>query len=143
MARDKTTDTGAMTAHLVDHTRQQAKVDFGRRLQRATAKKAWRQIDLARHSGIGKDSISNYIKGKSVPTRESIERLAASLGVSPHDLWPNYSGEVAILNIQKLERDPSNVDFAFIHINTRVRYTTGLKLMKILDDEISDAANAS
>lgn len=141
MARDNTTDAGTLV-HIADHAQQQMRADFGRRLGRAIAKKAWRQSDLARHSGVGKDSVSNYINGKSAPTRVSLERMASALGVSANDLWPNYAGEVAIPHIQKLERDSSNVDFGFIHINARVRYNTGLKLMKILDDEISDVANS-
>lgn len=142
MAGDTTTDAGALTAHITDRARQQAKIEFGKRLQRAIAKKAWRQSDLARHSGVGKDSISNYVQGRTVPTRDNIDRMALALGVAPNDLWPNYANEVTVLNIQKMERDPSNVDFAFVHINMRVRYGTAVKLMKLLDDEISDVANA-
>ena len=48
--------------------------EFARRLEHLLMQKAWRQVDLSRASGIGRDSISTYLKGKTVPSRLSYRR---------------------------------------------------------------------
>lgn len=64
------------------------KREFARRLHQAMRAKDWRQSDLARASGMPKDSISQYYNGKIFPTAFSLEKVARALGVQPTDLMP-------------------------------------------------------
>jgi len=140
MARDKTTDSGSELAIVADDARQQAKADFGRRLHKAMIKKGWRQSDLARHSDIGKDSVSNYVNGRTVPTRQNIERLSQVLGMAPNDLWPGYDGSMeGRRNVLTFRVDPEDPAFAFVVIDSRLPVDLALKLLNMAKDTPSVA----
>ena len=140
MARDKTTDSGSELALVADDARQQAKADFGRRLHKAMIKKGWRQSDLARHSDIGKDSVSNYVNGRTVPTRQNIERLSQVLGMAPNDLWPGYDGSMeGRRNVLTFRVDPEDPAFAFVVIDSRLPVDLALKLLNMAKDTPSVA----
>lgn len=142
MARDKTTDSGSELAIVADDARQQAKADFGRRLHKAMIKKGWRQSDLARHSEIGKDSISNYVNGRTIPTRQNIERLAQVLALAPNDLWPGYDGSMeGRRNVLTFRVDPEDPGYAFVVIDSRLPVDLALKLLNLAKDTTS-VANA-
>lgn len=143
MARDKTTETGSELALVADDARQQAKVDFGRRLHKAMIKKGWRQSDLARHSQIGKDSISNYVNGRTVPTQQNIEKLAQVVSVSPNDLWPGYDGSMeGRRNVLTFRLDPEDPAFAFVVIDSRLPIDLALKLLALAKDTANNVAHA-
>ena len=60
---------------------------FGERLQAARKRKNMLQLELAKASGISVRSIQNWESGLRRPSNiESIEKLAAALGVSTSDL---------------------------------------------------------
>lgn len=143
MARDRTTETGSELALVADETRQQAKADFGRRLHKLMVKKGWRQSDLARHSAIGKDSISNYVNGRTVPTQQNIEKLAQVVGASPNDLWPGYDGSMeGRRNVLTFRADPEDPAFAFVVIDSRLPIDLALKLLALAKDSTPHAAHA-
>ena len=66
---------------------------FARRLEHLLMQKAWRQVDLSRASGIGRDSISTYLKGKTVPSRLSLQKMAKVFQIEPDQLYPNYAAD--------------------------------------------------
>lgn len=143
MAKDKSTETGSELALVADDARQQAKTDFGRRLHKAMIKKGWRQSDLARHSGIGKDSVSNYVNGRTVPTQQNIEKLAQVVGVSPNDLWPGYDGSMeGRRNVISFRVDPEDSAFAFVVIDSRLPVDLALKILGLAKDTSVNAAHA-
>ncbi|HYD31739.1 MAG TPA: helix-turn-helix transcriptional regulator [Azospirillaceae bacterium] len=45
--------------------------------------------DLGKASGIDTTALARYEAGEDFPTPKEIERLAAALGVAPHDLDPS------------------------------------------------------
>lgn len=143
MARKPTTE-GSDTAFVAAHERQHMKAEFKKRVHRAMTKKEWNQSDLGRHSGLGKDSISKYLSEQTVPSRSSIEKLARALNVTANDLWPNYDGSASkqAFTQQRTERDPADPQYAFLYVNVRIRYDVAVAINKILDAEISNAANA-
>jgi transcriptional regulator with XRE-family HTH domain len=51
------------------------------------AARGWNRAQLARASGLGKSSISDYERGVKTPTLRSLHRIAAALGVSAADLF--------------------------------------------------------
>jgi transcriptional regulator with XRE-family HTH domain len=63
--------------------------DFGARLKHYLKLKHWNQSDLARATGLGRDSISTYIAGTVRPTPKNLVKLSQALGVQPADLLPD------------------------------------------------------
>ena len=51
---------------------------------------------LAKKSGIGRDYLSRYIRGHSLPTPKQAEALAESLELRPYELYED--GEIAFFN---------------------------------------------
>ena len=62
---------------------------FGRRIKELIDGKGWTQSDLARVSSLPRDSISVYVRGKSLPLPDSLAKLCNALGVKPEDLLPS------------------------------------------------------
>jgi transcriptional regulator with XRE-family HTH domain len=63
--------------------------DFGARLKHYLKLKHWNQSDLARATGLGRDSISTYIGGTVRPTPKNLVKISQALGVQPADLMPD------------------------------------------------------
>lgn len=67
---------------------EKIKMNIGRRIQEKLFEIGWKQADLARESGLGRDSISLYIRGKNLPGAQSLKSVADALGCTPEDLAP-------------------------------------------------------
>ena len=61
--------------------RELTKQEFGRRLHGLMLAKDWNQSDLGKAAGLGRDSVSTYIRGLTFPTTRALRRLADALGV--------------------------------------------------------------
>ncbi|WP_145109084.1 helix-turn-helix domain-containing protein [Cereibacter sediminicola] len=64
------------------------RVAIGRRIQAALDEKGWKQSELAKRAGVGRDSISLYIRGKNSPTHASLVKVARALGKDIGDIAP-------------------------------------------------------
>lgn len=64
------------------------KAQFGRRLQRLLLAKGMNQSDFARAAGLERNSISSYVRGKSIPNALSLKKISDALRVKPTDLIP-------------------------------------------------------
>jgi transcriptional regulator with XRE-family HTH domain len=77
--------------------------EFGRKLEQAMLKKDWSQSDLSAKVwgrttdsrgydvAKGRDRISAYIKGQSVPTPKNLKKIADALSMTPDELLPPAS----------------------------------------------------
>ena len=113
-----------------DHERE----DFARKLKRLTAKRGWNQSELSRRSGIGRDVISGYVRGKHLPDLANQGRLAQALGVPIEDLFP----EMAPLEAPErsgLEFKAFDDGTALLRVNRRVPLAIALEVLKLLSDE--------
>ena len=63
--------------------------EFGTRFYKLMLARQWNQSDLARYADLPRASISVYIRGESLPTRASLEKIAAAFSMEPEELWPN------------------------------------------------------
>lgn len=61
-------------------------VSVWRRIERLAEARGWRQIDLARQSGVRQSAISKWKRGTQEPDRKSLVKIAAALGVSVDQL---------------------------------------------------------
>lgn len=122
-------------AHL---TKQQ----FGKRLYEQMLKKGWTQSELGRQADLPRDSISVYIRGRSLPTPASLKKLADALGVEETELLPNYVESAIDDDTPMLEMkiSPNAPNTAWLRVNRLVTVATAMKVLQLL--EADDATEA-
>jgi transcriptional regulator with XRE-family HTH domain len=108
--------------------------EFGRRLYNFMMQKMYSQSDLARASGMGRDSISQYVRGRSVPSPKNLVKLADALDVEVDVLFPNYNAqsnaiEQPTLELKSIEADAEHF---WLRINMKVPAEKALAVMQIL-----------
>lgn len=108
--------------------------EFGRRLSSLMLAKEWNQSELGRAAGIGRDSISTYINGKTWPTPLALSKLSKALGVTPEELLPN-----AIAEAMEVEHPAFSVreavghpDRVWLTINQAVPFGVATDIMALL-----------
>ena len=117
------------------------KQEFGKRLYQLMIRKGWHQSELARQSGLPRDSISVYIRGRSLPTPASLKQLATALGVSGEELLPNHVESAIDEDHPSIEFkvSPNMPDKAWLRVNRLVSVRAALKIMDILEnDNVAD-----
>jgi transcriptional regulator with XRE-family HTH domain len=114
--------------------------EFGRRLQQKILSKGWRQSDLARATGIGKDSISHYIRGRSLPSPKALDSMAKALGVSVTDLLPNAPAAAMDEELPAIElrQAAGHPELVWLRVNRAMSFATAAKIIDLLraDDEL-------
>lgn len=84
--------------------KSEVRIAFGKRLREILAEKGWSQADLARRAStllpdpgrdIGRDMISNYINGVTLPRADSLHAIAKALDMSPKDLLSDEAPIIA------------------------------------------------
>ena len=110
------------------------RAEFGKRLQSLMLKKGWNQSELARKVGIGRDSVSQYVRGRSIPSPANLNKLAGILGIEKDVLFPNYDAqtnaiEAATLEIKSIDSDAEHM---WLRVNMKVPAEKALEVLKIL-----------
>lgn len=125
------------------------KMEFARRLQAQMILKGWNQSELARRasallpkpvkgqkrgaSGIGRDSISHYMRGKMLPLPVYLDALAKALGVRPEDLMPTAAP--GMIEAPPFEMKGMPGGRMYLRINRTVSSSTAAKIMELLSKE--------
>jgi transcriptional regulator with XRE-family HTH domain len=120
--------------------RDQIKIDFAKRLQKAMIDKGWNQSELARRASnylpkgqtLGRDNVSHYVRAVALPRPTQLAALAKSLGLSPADLLPTIpsaSQKAPPFDMRQLE--DGNV---WLRVNQPVSFDQALKIMQILQE---------
>lgn len=112
------------------------KQEFGRRLQGLMMAKDWTQSDLARASGMGRDSISKYINAISFPTPLALKKLAESLGVTKEELLPNalmqaLDDEHPAVELKQAAGHP---DKAWLRVNRAVPFDVAARIVALINE---------
>ena len=125
-----TPEPATMPEHL---TKQQ----FGRRLFSLMMAKGWRQSELARQADLPRDSISTYVRGRSLPTPHNLARLSKALGVKPEALLPNHV-ESAIDNDNpsfEMRASPNAPNVVWLRVNRAVSLSTAVKIAELIQGD--------
>ena len=124
------TETAEAPRHLT-------KQEFGRRLYKLMTEKGMHHAELARRSGLPRNNISTYINGRSLPSQQSLTKLAKVLGVTADELLPNRL-EMAIrgeqmpdLSMKSSIADPSR---SWLTINREVPTSVAARIIGILEE---------
>jgi DNA-binding Xre family transcriptional regulator len=67
-------------------TEEQFRTEFGNRLYRMMMCKNVTQLELSERTGIPQPRISNYIRGKNIPSFYNIDKISKALGCTLDDL---------------------------------------------------------
>ena len=140
MSRDARTHIVNDAAPLGDDvttSRALSKEEFGRRLYKLMAAKGWRQAELARRAGIGRDSVSTYINGRSTPTQQNLDGLSRALGVPSNVLLPNHTASAIATDKPEFEIrvSPGDPSKAWVKLDRLVSFDTATRIGELLRDE--------
>lgn len=114
-----------------------SKEEFGRRVYRAMVAKGMSQSDLHRSTGLTRDSISGYVRGRSFPGPINLHKLADALGVEANSLLPNPEHQAIREDTPSFEMRISNADpnKALLRVNRIVKPETAAKVVAILNED--------
>jgi len=76
---------------------------IGTRLKKLREDKSLSQGDIEKRTGLLRCYISRVENGHTVPSLETLERLAAALEIPLHQLFFEADGEVVLPNLSKLQ----------------------------------------
>lgn len=113
------------------------KQEFGQRIYRLMLANGWNQSQLAKRADLPRDSISTYIRGVTMPTPQSVKKLADVLNVEPHELMPNHV-ESAIEHDEpaiEIRASASAPGISWLRINRAVSTATALKIAMLLEGD--------
>ena len=113
------------------------KAEFGKRLFDLMQQKGWNQSELAKRADMGRDSVSTYIRGRSVPSPQNLEKLSNALNVKPEELYPNYEANSAAIDepLFQLKQVNDESNMMWLTINMKVDSEKAIAVMKILNDK--------
>lgn len=120
--------------------RRLTKTEFGRRVYNRMLELSLHQAELARAAGLPRDSISNYVNGRSLPTPANLEKLAKALRVDKDKLLPNMA-EAALQNDTngfELRMSAADPKKSWLRIDRLVSTTTAIKIAGLLNDDVAD-----
>jgi transcriptional regulator with XRE-family HTH domain len=120
--------------------RDTRKQDFADKLMALLAQRNMSQADLARATGLGKDSISTYCRGQNLPSPKARQALADALGVAPGYFFQATVGETPeadgmMVDFRQVAGQPGRV---WLKVNRSMSFATGAKIIALIEAE--DAA---
>lgn len=125
-----------------DAPRDVARQEFASRLQRAMTERGWNQSELARRATehledgvIGRDSVSGYIRGKSLPSPSYLLALSKALNKDPEEILPSRGQSISSAKLPPLDVRDLGDNRVWMRVNQAVDWSDALKIMQILKGE--------
>lgn len=123
--------------------REGALVEFASRLQRAMVEKGWNQSEFAREASkhlppgatLGRDSMSQYIRGISFPSPVNLKAIAEAIGAKPADLLPTRGVKSAADTMAPVSVRDVGGENAWLRINQQVPWDKAVKILAILKED--------
>jgi transcriptional regulator with XRE-family HTH domain len=119
------------------HARDLARVELSRRLSSLLLDRDMNQSDLARASGVPREQISAYVRGRSFPTPLSLKRISVALGLDVTALLPEtealvHEDDVPSFQIVQLSGRPG---IAMLKVFQAVTMDQALRIAAILAEK--------
>lgn len=121
--------------------------EFGRRLQARMNQLGWNQSELSRRAtahlpapakgqvqghSLGRDRISNYIRGKYLPRPDALDALAKALKCKAEDLMPHKGVPSVVEELPAMEMRSVDGHRVAMRINRTVSQKTATEIMALL-----------
>ena len=111
------------------------KQEFAKRLYKIIVARNLTQSEVARLAEIGRDSISQYVRGMSIPKPRTLVKIAEALKVEPEELFPNYQAasveeELPEQNFKGVTGDPEHM---WVRLNIKLPKAKALEVMRIIN----------
>lgn len=115
--------------------RTKRNLEFGKRIYKTVVDMGITQSDLARMSGLGRDSISQYIRGKSVPTPVNLNKLAKALNMEANELYPQYESNAFGTESlsQEMRAVPGDPDHMWLRVDMKVPTAVALEVLQLVN----------
>lgn len=125
-----------------DAPKEAIKIEFARKLQQRMTAKDMRQADLARairrqlpkDTKFNRDTISVYIRGKSLPNPVYLEAIARALGCTSDELMPSRGLPSASDVAPPLDMRQTSDGNIWLRVNQGVSMEVAAKIMQLLRD---------
>lgn len=115
------------------------KAELAKRLQQAIVEKGWNQSELARRAAIhmpdkifGRDNVSNYIRGASLPGPGHLKALARALGKDPLDLLPTRGMPSVEDKVPAFDMRDVGGGQVWLRVNQAVSWDVATQIMGLL-----------
>lgn len=133
---DELPEGGMLPKHLT-------KQEFGRRLYTLMIGRGWNQSELARQADLPRDSISTYVRGRTLPTPKSLQALAKALDMTPADLLPNAVESAVDEDMPSIEMrvSTSAPGAAWLRVNRLVSLQTAAEVIRIIEADRAASHN--
>lgn len=112
------------------------KQEFAKRLYKIIVARNLTQSEVARLAEVGRDSISQYVRGMSIPKPRTLVKIAEALKVEPEELFPNYQAasveeELPEQNFKGVTGDPEHM---WVRLNIKLPKAKALEVMRIINE---------
>lgn len=115
------------------------KAEFAKRLQAAMVERGWNQSELARRAALhtvdkkfGRDNVSGYIRGTSLPGPAHLAALGKALKVEPRELVPMRGMPSVDEKVPALDAKDLGNGTVWLRINQAVEWPTAVQVMNLL-----------
>lgn len=132
-----TTKPSPLSSDVIEHgNRSSTKEEFAKRLYKAMENKGWTQSQLARYAGLNRDAISTYIRGRSIPSPDSLSKMAKVLDVKAEDLLPKYFESAAQEQPTRMELKEIHGEsgYMWLKINMRLPRDIAIKVFMLINE---------
>jgi transcriptional regulator with XRE-family HTH domain len=116
--------------------RHLVKAEFAKRLYSKIMERGWTQSEFARNCDLARDAISTYVRGRSIPSPQALEKMAAVLSVRPEELLPNYYESAHTRQEPTFElRDvPNDEGYMWIKLNMRLPKKVAMQIFMLAQE---------
>lgn len=116
--------------------RHVVKAEFAKRLYNKIAERGWTQSEFARNCDLARDAISTYVRGRSIPSPQALEKMASVLRVRPEELLPNYYEAAHAKQEPMFElRDvPNEEGYMWLRLNMRLPKKIAMQIFMLAQE---------
>jgi len=116
--------------------RHLVKAEFAKRLYNKIAERGWTQSEFARNCELARDAISTYVRGRSIPSPQALEKMASVLNVRPEDLLPNYyeQAQNKVEPTFELRDVPNEEGYMWIRLNMRLPKKLAMQIFMLAQE---------
>lgn len=116
--------------------RHMVKAEFAKRLYAQIMERGWTQSEFARNCDLARDAVSTYVRGRSIPSPQALEKMAAVLSVRPEELLPNYYETAHQRQEPSFElRDvPNDEGYMWLKLNMRLPKKVAMQIFMLAQE---------